>query len=164
MLFITAGMGAGAATHAGGDEQHVRAGNGTADFLDRQFGRFAAFLGLAARTQPCAAKLNGAGGQAAREGLRVGVGAQKFHPLHLAGDHVVHSVAAAASDTNDLDLGALVEFFDFDHFDAHGVLLVLLPVGGNYGFRCGKGFWLGSPIGWPRAFAAPVSKPGSDEG
>jgi hypothetical protein len=60
---------------------------------------------------------------AARERLRIGVGADELHALHLALDHVLDRVAAAAADTDDLDLGAQVEFFDFDHFDAHVTLL-----------------------------------------
>jgi hypothetical protein len=38
-------------------------------------------------------------------------------PCTPCADHVLDGVAAAAADADHLDLGALVEFFDFDHFD-----------------------------------------------
>ena len=56
----------------------------------------------------------------AAQGLRVGVGTDELNALHTAVDHVAHSIATAAAHTNDLDLRALVEFFNFHHFDAHG--------------------------------------------
>ena len=56
---------------------------------------------------------------AARQRLRVGVGADELHALHAAVDHVLDRVAAATADADHLDLGALVELFDFNHFDAH---------------------------------------------
>jgi hypothetical protein len=43
--------------------------------------------------------------------------------LHGAADHVFDRIAAAATDTDHLDLRALVELFDFDHFDTHRFLL-----------------------------------------
>ena len=38
-------------------------------------------------------------------------------------DHVLHGVAAATADADHLDLGAQVEGFVFNHFDAHLFLL-----------------------------------------
>ena len=67
----------------------------------------------------------------AQQGLRVGVGADEFHPLHGALDHVLHCVAAAATHADHLDLGALVERFFFNHFDGHVILLRF-----NVYFRC----------------------------
>lgn len=66
-----------------------------------------------------AAELDDAVGRAAGQGLRVGVGANEFHALHAAGNHVLNGVAAATAHADHLDLGALVEFFGFDHFDGH---------------------------------------------
>ena len=40
-------------------------------------------------------------------------------PWTRALDHVLHRVAAATADADHLDLGAQVELFDFNHFDAH---------------------------------------------
>ena len=40
-------------------------------------------------------------------------------PCTQRGDHVLDRVAAATADADHLDLGALVELFDFNHFDAH---------------------------------------------
>jgi hypothetical protein len=57
--------------------------------------------------------------RAAGQRLRVGVGADELHALHAALDHVGDGVAAAAADADHLDLRALVELLDFDHFDAH---------------------------------------------
>ncbi|MOA63162.1 hypothetical protein D3C78_1887920 [compost metagenome] len=53
------------------------------------------------------------------QGLRVGVGANELHALHTTLHHVGDRIATAAADTDHLDLRALVEFFDFDHFDGH---------------------------------------------
>ncbi|MBW8844903.1 MAG: hypothetical protein JF607_08035 [Burkholderiales bacterium] len=49
--------------------------------------------------------------------LRVGIGADEFHALNALGDHVVDRVAAATTDPDHLDLGALVKLFD--HLDGH---------------------------------------------
>ena len=51
------------------------------------------------------------------------VGADEFDAAHAALNHVLHGVAAATADTDHLDLGAQVELFDFNHFDAHVFLL-----------------------------------------
>ena len=120
------GAGAGAAAHAGGDEQHVRAVDGLADAVHRLFGRGAADLGLAARAQAAVAQLHQLAGAAAVERLRVGVGADELHALHALRDHVLDGVAAAAADADHLDLRALVELFD--HLDSHVRLLVRLQL------------------------------------
>ena len=111
--------GACAAAHAGGDEQHVRAGNGRTNVINGQLGRFATFVRLAAGTQTAGAELNGFVRIAAAQGLRVGIGADKFNALHAAADHVTHGIAAAAANTDHLDLRALVKSFFFHHFNRH---------------------------------------------
>ena len=108
-----------AAAHTSSDEQHVRAINGGADVFHGRFCGITAFVGLAASAQAAAAELDDAVGRAAGQGLRVGVGANEFHALHAAGNHVLNGVAAATAHADHLDLGALVEFFGFDHFDGH---------------------------------------------
>ena len=115
--------GAGATTHAGGDEQHVRTGNGRADVVHRQFGSVASLVGHAAGTQAAAAELDRLVRCAATQRLGVGIGANKFHALHRATNHVGDGVAAATTNTDDLDLGALVERYFFNHFDGHFFLL-----------------------------------------
>ena len=118
--------GAGAAAHAGGDEQHVRAGYCFLDLLHRLLRRLAALVGLAAGTQAGLAQLHQRAGAAAVQGLRVRIGADELHALHALVDHVLDGVAAAAADADDLDLRALVELFD--HFDGHVSLLEKVAV------------------------------------
>jgi len=110
-----------APAHAGRDEQHVGARNRIADVIHRGFGGVACLLGLAARTQAALAQLDGAVRRAAHQGLCVGVGTDELHALDGARNHVFDGVAAATADPDHLDLGALVEFFGFDHFDGHVV-------------------------------------------
>jgi hypothetical protein len=87
-------------------------------------GRIAAFFGLAACAQTSAAELNGFVRGAARQGLCVGVRGNEFNALDAALNHVFHGVAPAAADADHFDLCALVEtFFNFNHFNGHGVLL-----------------------------------------
>ena len=62
-------------------------------------------------------------GRTAGECLRIGVGADELDALHAALHHVFDGVAAAAPHADDLDLCALIELFNFDHFDAHECLL-----------------------------------------
>ena len=111
------GAGAGAAAHAGGDEQHVRAVDRLADAVDRFFRGGLAALGLGARAQARGAELDQVVGGRAVEGLRVGVGADELNALDPLRDHVVDRVAAAAAHADHLDLGAHAEFFN--HFDGH---------------------------------------------
>jgi hypothetical protein len=54
-----------------------------------------------------------------RQGLRIGVGADELYAADAAIDHVFDGVAAAAADADHLDLGAQVEFLDFNHFYGH---------------------------------------------
>ena len=118
--------GAGAAAHACGDEDHVRAVQRAADFIHGSFGCVAAFVGLAARAQTGGAQLDGVVCAAASQRLRVGVGADEFHAIDLAVDHVLYGVAAAAAYTHHFDAGARVEVFVFDHFDWHISLLAII--------------------------------------
>ncbi len=108
-----------APAHAGGDEQHVGPRDRLAHLLLGLAGRLAGALGLVARPQAVVAQLDGAVRRAAQQLLRVGVGADEFHALHTAGNHVLDGVAAAAAHADHLDVRALVELVGFDHFDAH---------------------------------------------
>ena len=74
---------------------------------------------LAAGAQTAGAQLDILVRAAAVKRLRVGVGADEFNALHTAVDHVSDGVSATATDANHLDLCALVEFLDFNHFDSH---------------------------------------------
>ena len=111
--------GACSAAHTRRNEQHVRARNGRANIFLRELGRFATLVGLAARAQTGSTELDGPVRSAPAQGLCVGVGADKFHALNSAADHVANGIAATASHADDLDLRALVEFFVFHHLN-HG--------------------------------------------
>ena len=81
------------------------------------FGRLAALLGLAAGAQPALPELDGLVRGAARQRLRIGVGADELaRPAPPRLDHVLDRVAAATADADHLDLGALVELFDLRSF------------------------------------------------
>ena len=93
--------GAGAAAHAGGDEDHVRAGEVIADLVDHFLRRGAADLGLRAGAEPLGhlhAHLDDALGLRHGERLRVGVGHDEIDALETGGDHVVDGIAAGAAD------------------------------------------------------------------
>ena len=109
--------GAGAAAHAGGDEQHVRAVDRLADPVDRFLGGGAAGFRLGAGAEAGGAELDQVIRRRAVQRLRVGVGADEVHPLHPLVDHVLDGVAAAAAHADHLDLRAHAELFD--HFDSH---------------------------------------------
>ncbi len=109
--------GAGAAAHAGGDEEHVRAFDRLADAVDRLLGRGLARLRLGAGAEPGRAELDQVVRRRAVERLRVGVGADEIDALNALLDHVLDRVAAAAADADHLDLRAHAELFD--HFDCH---------------------------------------------
>src|SRR5690606_35020938 len=98
--------GAGAAAHAGGDEDHVRALQRFHDLVAVLERRLAADLGVRARAQAlgdAGAELQLQLGAAVLDRLRVGVGGDELHPVHAAVDHVVDGVATAATHADDLD-------------------------------------------------------------
>ena len=105
------GAGAGAAAHAGGDEDHV-------GVLERLVDLLRVLLGGALTDARV-----GAGAEAARhlvadadlvrrvaleERLRIGVHADELDAHHLGADHPVDGVAAAATDADDLDEGEVL--------------------------------------------------------
>ena len=108
-----------ATTHTRCDEEHVRAGNGAANVINREFSCITAFVGLAASAESAVAELNGFVRATPAERLRVRIRADELDTLHAAIDHVPDRIAATTTDTNHLDLRALVEFFNLNHFDAH---------------------------------------------
>jgi hypothetical protein len=98
----------------------VRPFNGRTDIGLGIFGGFTAFLGLAASAQTSLAQLHKTVRRAPGQGLCIGVGADEFHTLYLALDHVLDGITAATTHPDHFDLCALVEFFCLDHFDGHG--------------------------------------------
>ena len=149
-----------ATAHARRDEQHVRALDGVTDVFHCRFGCIARLFRLAACPQTTATQLDDTVGRAARERLRVGIGADKLHALHAAGNHVLDGIAAATAHTDHLDLGALVEFFGFDHFDGHLGAPVSKFVGNCH---MGKGVLVagerGGPVHRHRSRAVPCGLP-----
>src|SRR5688572_5530646 len=73
--------GAGAATHARGDEHHVRAGHRLLDALAVGDRHCARLLGLGARAQPARAELDLVARLVARENLGIGVDGDELHAL-----------------------------------------------------------------------------------
>ncbi len=98
-----AGAGAGAAAHAGGDEQHVRARHLGADLVHRLFRRRLADFRLrsgAEAFRQVDAELQAVLGAGGRERLSVGVGDHELDARQAGGDHVVDGVAAGAADAD----------------------------------------------------------------
>ena len=57
------------------------------------------------------------------ERLRVGIGDDKLDALQVAGDHVVHGIAAGTADTEDRDAWSVFRLPFRREIDGHGVLL-----------------------------------------
>ena len=95
-----------APAHAGGHEQHVRAGDEVLDALAVLLGRQPPDLGVGPRAQALGdarAQLQRRAREVALERLGVGVHRDELHALHAVVDHVVHRIAAAAAHAHHLD-------------------------------------------------------------
>ena len=98
--------GAGAATHARGDEHHVGAVEELKDFRQRLFGGLTADLGTCTGAQALGngdAELHATIRQRLAERLRVGIRDDEFDAFERRADHVVDGVSARATDTDDGD-------------------------------------------------------------
>ena len=105
---------AGAAAHAGGDKDQVRALERLGDFLAALFRRAAAHVGHRARAQALGqllADLDGRAGLAHGKGLPVCIDSDEFHALEARVHHAVDGVVAGAAAA--------------DHLDARKALLIL---------------------------------------
>ncbi len=116
---------AGAAAHAGGDEDHVRAAQVIADLVDRLLGRGAADFRLRAGAKAFGdlhAHLHDALGLRHGKRLRVGIGDDEIDALQSGGDHVVDGISAGAADPEHGD--ARLQFPNVGDFqiDGHGSL------------------------------------------
>ena len=103
--------GAGAATLAGGDEDHVGAAQHLLDLLRVVLGRLLADLGVGAGAETAgqlAAHVELDVGVAHEQRLRVGVDGDELDTLEADLDHAVDRVDAAAADADDLDDGQVV--------------------------------------------------------
>ena len=115
--------GSGAATHAGGDEAHVRAFERALDLIQRFFRGSPANLRPRAGAEPLRdlqAKLDSPVGRRGVQRLGVGVGDEEIDPLDVAADHVGDGVAARAADTNDANPRSKLVDLRTDEIDAHG--------------------------------------------
>ena len=128
---VTRGLGdngcgarSGAATHAGGDEAHVRTLKRLFDHLHGLFGGSASYFGTAARTQTLGdlqAKLDAAFGGGGVERLGVGIGDDEVDPLHIGGDHVGDRVSARAAYANHADAGLQLVDLRTHELDRHKI-------------------------------------------
>ena len=90
-----------AAAHAGGEENHVRAGEAVANFLQRLLGRRLADLRSGAGAETLGqlkAHLDNSSGVRRAESLRVSVSDDEVDPGQAGGDHIVDRVAPGAAD------------------------------------------------------------------
>src|SRR6185437_15051890 len=107
----------GAAAHAGGDEDHVRAFERGHDLLERLLGGDAADFGPRAGTEAARhadAQLDLAVGERLLHRLRVAVAHHEFATDKVGADHVVDRIAAGATDADhgDARLQFLLFFWD----------------------------------------------------
>ena len=99
--------GAGAAAHARGHKDHIGVPDGVLDRADAFLSGIAAHVGIGARAEPFGqllADLELDFSLGAEQGLGVRIGADEGDPFQACHDHVLHGVAAAASDADDLDI------------------------------------------------------------
>ena len=102
------GSGAGAAAHAGGDEDHVGAAHHLAEGIGALLGRALADLGPTTGAEPLGQLVADADGDrrlAAHQGLGVGVDRDELDAVDTGVDHPVDGVAAGATDADHLDVG-----------------------------------------------------------
>ena len=136
----------GAAAHAGGDEQHIRAVNGFSDFLAILQRRFAPDFRIRARAQTLGdgnAQLQLHVCITLGECLRIGIGRDELHPLEPARDHVVHCITTAAAHADHFDHCILrLTIQNLKHFD----LLQLKTTTKNYYPLPARGTPAGTPL------------------
>ena len=100
--------GAGATTHTGGDEEHLGVvGQGILDVGSLVDGGLAGAFGLVAGTEAEVAEGYLIGDRRGVEGLHVGITDDKIDTFNTLTEHVVDSIAATTSHTDDFDVGRL---------------------------------------------------------
>jgi hypothetical protein len=125
------GAGAGAAAHAGGDEDHVSAVEVLADLREALFSGAHAHFGVRAGAQALGdlhAELDAAVRLGELQLLGVGVGHHELNPLEARLDHVVHGVAASAADAEHHDTRLQFGRTRRGKRNCHGTLVVLTEV------------------------------------
>ena len=106
--------GAGAAAHASGDEHHLGTFQCIGDlilaFLRCTLADLRVSTSAAALGQLCA-KLNLLGSLGVDQCLLVGIHCYKFNAIQASFNHAVHSIAAAAANTDNLNVGYILHLF-----------------------------------------------------
>ena len=108
-----AGAGTGAAALAAGDEHHVGALEGLLDIRLMVLGGLHATLGIGTGAESTILVVPQRDLHiriGTQQILGVGVDGHEFHVLQAFGDHAIDGVAAGSTDTDDLDVGLVVEF------------------------------------------------------
>ena len=106
--------GAGAAAHAGGDKDHLRAFEGVGDLVPALLCSALADLGVsagAAALGQLGAQLHFLRGFGVEQRLLIGVHCNELDPGQAGIHHAVDRVAAAAAYADDLDIGHILHFF-----------------------------------------------------
>ena len=102
------GAGTGTAAHAGGHKHHIGVANGFPNGIDAFQGSFAPHSRIGARAEALGqffAQLHLERRAAAIQGLQIRIGADELHAAQLGIYHVLHGIAAASPNANNLDLG-----------------------------------------------------------
>ena len=106
--------GAGAAAHTGGDKDHLGALQGVGDLVLAFLSGALTHLGVgtgAATLGELGAELNLLRGLGVEQSLLVGVHSNKLDPGQSGLHHAVYSVAAAAANTDNLNVCDVLHFF-----------------------------------------------------
>ena len=126
-----------AATHTGGDKQHLGVViQERFNFATAHLGGFTSNVGVVAGTEFALAKVHGSLHLALQQSLMVGVAKDEVNPLNALFHHVVDSVAATATHTNDFDVVGLCLIDGFEHL---AVAVVDICVVFCHNFECFKG-------------------------
>ena len=124
--------GAGAATHAAGDEDHVRAAQDFVQLVGAFLGSLLADFGIAARAKAARqliANPDAGLGLGKHQGLAVGVDGDEIDAAHAFRDHAIDGIAPTATDAYYLDLGKVLTRGQIDvaHFPLLGTFVDATP-------------------------------------
>jgi hypothetical protein len=115
------GAGAGAAAHARGDEDHVRAGQDLADALGILERGGAADVGIGPGAEPLGqrlANLDLGRRLVGFQHLAIRIGGHEIHAQNGSLNHGVDGIAAASAHTHDLDLRTRNRNVEFEHVNS----------------------------------------------